>query len=339
MAKQKSKTSMGWKFAKFLKVKNQDMASKIFDLIFETESPKDSLKFSSLFAAPLFNLTIKDLINNYDFLGRDMEWVLVIPLEKYFKDGQHRYELIFGRGQELNKKDLFLYWDNDTKEIRVSSFKFDESKRDVMSLYEAEKLITGYSMSNGVHPHQRISQPVTIENIKENLEAAFEEKFKWITNDVDGKSCLLKVDHLKTELRYLNVLINLLKGSCVIFLRDIFDSRYSFHKKGKIHSIEYDAYAIVRKFLRRIEFYPERRAGAEERFRLSKEDWDVIEDSIQRDKKEGIFIFAPTFIKPLNRGQKIKYMYDVVALALTKPIKTLSSSYQEKLIELLNKYL
>ncbi len=339
MKKIKNKNKRSETLFKYIKkIKDKKTASKILELIFEVETNQKLLGYGSLFSKSKFNSALKDLID-HDFLGRDMEWVLVIPLEKYLKNGKDRYELVFGRGQEIDKKDLFIDWNNKTQVASIVNFKLDEQRRDVMSLYEANNLMTEYQMNKGIHPHYRAIRYATIENIKEYLEIRVEQKSKRILKASGWEKVLLRPEHLRTEFKHLNVSINLLNGACVIFLRDVFDAKYSFSKKGKENSFEFDAYSVVRKFLKCIGIYPERRAGVKERFRLSKDDEEVIGHYIQRDKEDEAYIFASSIPKPLSKAQRIKYMYHVASSALDRPVSNLTPFYQAKLISFLSKHL
>lgn len=310
-------------FAKLFKAKDKQMATAIFRVIF---SSGYSEKLNSLLAKPRFNATLKELIDS-DFLGRDMEWVLVIPLEKYLKNSRNKYELIFGRGQEIDGRDLFLIWDNEKKKVFVFNLKEDEDRSNVMSLHETYNLMSEYRKDKGIHPHHRPIRDTTIENIKECLSVGMEEKWEEIVTRNGCTRLLIKPDHFKTEIKHLNICINLLRGATIIFLRDVYNPKYSFHLKGKKHSVDYDAYAIVRKFLRCIGLCPERRSGEAKRVRYTKAQKDLIEDSIKRYSEDGKRRSLSEIINEINSDLTLKKKLPFPSSYQEEELKALFPAY------------
>jgi hypothetical protein len=278
-----------------LKVDDRQSAKMLLGLMLDLPNNSSIQKqFKKIIAKPSFNRFLKSMMED-DFLGKDIEWVLVIPLEKYTNNCNGQYELIFGRGQGISKKDLFLVWINKKRSISVLNLKHDEKRRDIMSLYELYNLATQYeAITSKVHPHKRSIKYATIENIKECLGVRLENKDIEIFNGCKNESFLLAPQHLRTELKHLNITLNILKEASLILLKDVFNERYSFHKKNKKYTLNYDTYAVTRKFLRYIGIYPERRGGViETRERLKDSDNEEIINKLIKDCI-GLAIKQPT---------------------------------------------
>jgi hypothetical protein len=264
-----------------MKVKKSDIVNniiKLFDI--NNNKVKDLLSDSS------YAKLIKKLLDQ-ELLVKDIEWVLVIPLWKYINNCDGQYELIFGRGQEITKLDLFLAWDYKTKKVFTLQLKYDEKRRDVMSLHEAHNLATRYGLNMSyIHPHQKPIRYATIENIKECLEVRIAENYSGIFKDFKNRKYLLKPEHSKTGLKYLNIIINLLRDASVVLLGDVYDIRYNIKQGRNKVALGYDPYSVVREFLRFIRIHPERRAGSKNRVRYTNVQEDLILDSYWQYKRE-----------------------------------------------------
>jgi len=260
-----------------LKVSDKKLTQLLLTLMLGSSRDTNIQKqLKGLIAKPNFNNLLKEILDQ-DFLGRDIEWVLVIPLWKYMKNSNNLYELIFGIGQEISKKDLFLIWDSGKKRISLLNLKFDERRRDTMSLHELHNIATDYGLDMyKVSPHDKPIRYASIENIKEYLKFILRDKENSILKESKHDKFLLKLNHLKTELRHLNITINILKEASLILLKDVYDLRHNIkQERGKI-SLGYDPYSVVRNFLRFIRMHIETRGGIKNRVRYSKDQEDII---------------------------------------------------------------
>lgn len=253
------------KMADALKVRDKKTAQLLLTLMLDsTGSFKVQKQLKGLMTKPNFNRLLKDVLGQ-DFLGRDIEWVLVIPLWKYINSSNSLYELIFGIGQEITKKDLFLIWDNKKGIISLLNLKHNERRRDVMSLHELHNIANDYGLDKPeVPPHEKPIRYASIENIKEYIKLMEKDKEDSILKPTLDKF-LLKPSNLRTELRYLNLTINILKDSSLILLKDVYDVRRNIKLERSKKSLGYDPYSIVRGFLRIITLYVETRGGSRKR--------------------------------------------------------------------------
>jgi len=325
------------KMVDVLKVSDKKSTQLLLTLMLDSSGDINIQKqLKGLITKPNFNKLLRDMLNQ-DFLGRDIEWVLVIPLKKYMNNSNNLYELIFGIGQEITKRDMFLIWNNENKKgkILLLNLKHDEKRRDIMSLHELHNIATDYGLDRQKEqPHQKPIRYATIENIKEYLELMLKDKGRGILKSYEDNKFLLKLQHLKTEFRYLNITINILKDASLILLKDVYDPRHNI----KQESLGYDPYSVVRSFLRFIRMHTETRGGTEERFRLSNDNLDLVDHYIKFDNDKNDKILDPKTKTPTKK-QKTIYIYEVLSEVLERPVKHLSPHSQEKLLALLNKYL
>jgi hypothetical protein len=205
---------------------------------------------------------LKDILNQ-DFLGRDIEWVLVIPLWKYINNSNNLYEFVFGIGQEISEKDLFLIWDKNKKEVSLLNLKYNAKRRNIMSFHELHNLAVAYGLDD-VESNKETIRYATIENIKEYLKLIKKDDGRIIESYHKDKF-LLSLRHLRTELKHLNITVNILREASLILLKDVYDTRHNIKQKRSKSSLEYDPYSAVRDFLRFIALYAERRGGSVKR--------------------------------------------------------------------------
>lgn len=287
------------------KIEDKRLGKVILDFIFES-SKEIGKEFNSLLSNAKFNRILNHLIDGKDFLGRDMEWVLVIPLHKYMEDASDEYELIFGIGQQITKKSLFLNWNPKVKQIEVMDLKYDIKRRDIMSLHEAHNMATQYGIDMPkVHPYKKPLCCATIENIKEFLRWGMKDKDLGLNIlKVRDRNFLFKPVHLKTELKNLNIILLFLKQASLVLMRDVYDERYFYQKRENKISLEFDAYAVVRKFLKYARLFPERRSG------------DIRRVRYNRDEKK---LIIKRYILYKGKGEKRSLEYVIDELGLKSP--------------------
>jgi len=287
-----------------LKTKDRKSARLLLNLMLDTpDNPSIQKQFKKIIANQTFNRFLKKAIDD-DFLGRDVEWVLVIPLKKYISNCDNQYELIFGIGQEISKRDLFLIWDSKQKKIFLLNLKYNEERRDIMSLHELHNLSTGYGLDMPkIAPHDKPISYASIENIKEYLELMLKDKNKNIFKKLNHDKFLLKPTHLKTEFKYLNITINILKDASLIFLKNAYDPRHNTKQDDSKVSLGYDPYSIVRNFLRFVYMYTERRGGIAKRIRYTEDQRDEIFCTYYKSKIKGEQKSLNDIIKELEYKQ------------------------------------
>lgn len=271
------------------------MQKKIISFL-ESIQKHSSLK-KKILAFSTLNQGVVSAVNLFlqkKYVSSRIERVLILPLGDTQKKC-NEFQLIIGFGDEITREDLLIYWNKKEKRATGYAFKVNKSNLNPESgVFGYEKLdkILGLKAEGEFF----ITHYLGVEEIKYFLKRrqgyTSEKKIHFVEAEKHSDLLKLKINpsHIKSPIRFLNVIYRLDPTITFITLKDIFLDRWSFkyrtdsisEKKEKL--LEYNPYEVVRSFLRNMNILPEIRKGRENRNRYPKEDLEIIVDSYRQYK-------------------------------------------------------
>jgi len=234
-----------------------------------------------------------------NLMQKDLERVLILPLDYHRKRRKGQFQLIFGYGEVIeNKIDLFIIWDSENHKLEYLPFIVDKRRkrtfskaRTVEMIMKAGKLtkadIFGDNIKKRPICYTNIEQIKSVIKASEGLwsKAPFTavNRHHYFGPPKKFKKLTIYPVSSNSNFKYISVFLRLFRDASLVMLRDVFDERYNLRLGNQKASLDYDPYSVVRIFLRFIGVYPVRQGGNQKRMRSTQEDSIAIRNILRKE--------------------------------------------------------
>jgi hypothetical protein len=281
--------------------KNHDRFSELGKELYAIARARTQLKKSEVNSSK-YTRAVQELITA-EAITNKLERILVVPV-----NGFSMFQMIFGYGDVITDKDLFVLYSKKNKKIKYLPFKEQKAKHYLRSTdalqNEFDKYLHNdktvvFSDYNPRDTKRKKVSGTSIELIKQNTLVHLQNHFNG-----SSQSFLIKPPG-RHKYILLNPLLLKYHTSSFVLLRDVTNLKINLISGRS--KFAYNPYRIIRDFLRAIDNLTERRMREKKRVVYTKTMVDTIKDSIESYQKEDTY----------------KNLYEIVA-----ELRTLHSAFK-----------